>query len=58
MPRESEQPDGMTERDQWRQSSVHKASRYFCAKCGREFAMPHDLYAHLDQEHPADDRDD
>lgn len=43
---------GMTPREEWAKSEVHKASRYFCGKCGREFAMPHDFYEHLDEAHP------
>lgn len=42
---------GMTPREQWKESPVHRASRYFCQKCGKEFGMPQDLYDHLDEEH-------
>jgi hypothetical protein len=43
---------GMTPRDEWEKSSVHKASAYRCGKCGAEFDTPHDFYDHLDREHP------
>jgi hypothetical protein len=44
--------NGMVPRDEWEQTDAHKASRYFCGKCGQEFDMPHDLYDHLDEVHP------
>jgi hypothetical protein len=43
---------GMVPREQWAQTDVHKASAYACGKCGDRFATPHDVYAHLDVEHP------
>lgn len=43
---------GMASREQWAKSSVHKASKYSCGKCGKRFPSPHDLYDHLDAEHP------
>jgi len=39
-------------REEWAKTDVHKASRYSCGKCGQQFASPHDVYAHLDAEHP------
>lgn len=44
--------EGMAPREEWERSDVHKASTYSCAKCGRKFDGPHDLYDHLDAEHP------
>ena len=43
---------GMVSREAWERSDVHKASEYFCGKCGEQFETPHDLYDHLDREHP------
>jgi hypothetical protein len=43
---------GMVPREKWEQTSVHKASTYYCAKCGRRFKTPHDVYDHLDTAHP------
>ena len=43
---------GMVPREQWERSAVHKASEYFCGKCGKRFDTPHDLYDHLDEAHP------
>ncbi len=43
----AEQP-GMMPRDQWEQTEVHKASQYWCAKCGESFKSPRDFYEHLD----------
>ena len=43
---------GMVAREQWERTDVHKASQYFCGKCGQEFPSPHDLYDHLDEQHP------
>jgi len=40
--------DGMVPEATWAETSVHKASRYSCVKCGGQFAGPHALYAHLD----------
>jgi hypothetical protein len=37
--------------DQWEQTSVHKASAYYCGKCGERFASPDAVYDHLDAEH-------
>lgn len=42
----------MVPREEWAKSDVHKASRYACTWCGKEFEMPHDFYDHLDAEHP------
>ena len=42
----------MVPREQWVQSQAHQASTYACNKCGARFATPHDVYAHLDAEHP------
>lgn len=42
---------GMT-REEWERTDVHKASSYSCAKCGKRFASPDDVYDHLDAEHP------
>lgn len=44
--------DGMVPREQWEQTDIHKASTYACGKCGQRFDTPHDVYAHLDSEHP------
>lgn len=38
---------GMT-REEWERTDVHKASEYFCSRCGMESATPEELYAHLD----------
>jgi hypothetical protein len=43
--------EGMVPREEWERSDVHKASRYFCQHCGKEFAGPHDLYDHIDAVH-------
>ena len=43
---------GMVPREAWTKTDVHKASEYFCGKCGQQFSTPHDLYDHLDREHP------
>jgi len=43
---------GMVPREEWAESDIHKASRYACGWCGKEFEMPHDFYEHLDREHP------
>lgn len=43
---------GMVPREEWARTEIHKASRYSCLWCGKEFAMPHDFYDHLDTEHP------
>lgn len=48
----AESQRGMTSREQWKQTSVHKASKYSCGKCGERFATPHEVYDHLDAEHP------
>lgn len=45
------EPEPVEPRENWAKSDVHKASQYYCAHCGRQFAMPHDLYEHLDREH-------
>ena len=37
--------------EKWAQTSVAKASRYYCAKCGQRFDSPHAVYDHLDAEH-------
>lgn len=42
----------MVSRAEWAQTDVHKASTYACGKCGERFAMPHDVYEHLDRVHP------
>lgn len=39
-------------REEWAKTDVHKHSRYSCGKCGKQFAMPHDVYEHLEAEHP------
>lgn len=39
-------------REEWAQTDVHKASKYSCGRCGKRFASPHDVYAHLDAAHP------
>jgi len=44
--------DGMASREEWAKSPVHQASTYACSKCGQRFATPHDVYDHLDREHP------
>ncbi len=46
---------GMVPRDEWQKTAVHKASTYFCGKCGKQFAMPQDVYDHMDAEHPTKD---
>jgi hypothetical protein len=38
--------------EKWEQTDVHKASSYFCGRCGKRFASPHLLYDHLDEKHP------
>ena len=43
---------GMVPADQWEKTSVHQASSYYCAKCGRRFSTPHEVYEHLDSKHP------
>lgn len=42
---------GMMPAEKWAQTSVAKASRYYCAKCGQRFDSPHAVYDHLDAEH-------
>jgi hypothetical protein len=42
----------MTPADEWRKTSVHKASSYSCGKCGKQFPDPHAVYDHLDEVHP------
>lgn len=44
---------GMTPREEWAQTPIGATSRYACSKCGREFSSPHDVYDHLDAEHPS-----
>ena len=44
--------DGMVPREKWEQTEIHKASTYACGKCGKRFDSPHDVYDHLDAEHP------
>lgn len=44
--------DGLMPREEWAKTAVHAASRYSCGKCGKAFASPHEVYAHLDAEHP------
>lgn len=39
---------GMTGRDEWEQTDVHRHSRYSCGKCGEGFSSPHEVYKHLD----------
>lgn len=36
----------------WRSEPIHSLSTYSCAKCGKAFPMPHDVYKHLDAKHP------
>ena len=36
----------------WAKTSVHKASTYSCAHCGRGFKSPHLVYAHIEKQHP------
>ncbi len=43
---------GMVPRAEWEKSDIHAASSYSCGKCGERFESPHDVYAHLDAEHP------
>jgi hypothetical protein len=45
-------PPGMVPAEQWKQTAVHQASNYFCAKCGRRFDSPDAVYEHLDTKHP------
>lgn len=45
---------GMVPREDWESSDIHKASTYYCAKCGEQFDSPHNLYDHLDAKHPKD----
>jgi hypothetical protein len=43
---------GMVPADQWEKTSVHQASSYRCARCGKHFDSPDAVYDHLDTEHP------
>lgn len=43
---------GMTPRDEWAKTAIGASSKYACARCGTEFASPHDVYDHLDEVHP------
>ena len=44
---------GMVSADEWKRTSVHRASRYACHKCGDEFDSPDKVYEHIDGAHPA-----
>ena len=48
----SKEKSAMTPEAEWAETDVHRASTYFCGKCGNKFETPHALYAHLDSEHP------
>jgi len=39
---------GMTSRQDWKATAVHRASSYSCARCGKRFPTPHDFYEHLE----------
>jgi ribosome-binding protein aMBF1 (putative translation factor) len=43
---------GMMPREQWEKTKVAQASVYSCAKCGKRFDSPQEVYDHLDAEHP------
>jgi hypothetical protein len=53
-PRSNYEWPGMVALPNWRQTRVHKHTRYYaCAKCGARFGSPHAVYAHLAKIHPA-----
>lgn len=53
---QSPRSDGLVPKEEWTATAVHKASTYACGKCGAPMESPHDLYDHLDREHPDGDR--
>jgi hypothetical protein len=53
-PRPVRAPDaypGMVDKRNWRKTKIHRHSRYGCAWCGRQFADPVAVYAHIDERH-------
>jgi hypothetical protein len=43
---------GLMSREEWAKTPIGATSRYACQHCGQEFPSPHDVYDHLDAEHP------
>ena len=42
---------GTTPQPDWIKTRVHRHSSYGCARCGKRFATPHGVYAHLAKVH-------
>ena len=36
--------------EEWRETEVHRHSTYSCSKCGKRFDVPHEFYAHTDDD--------
>ncbi len=44
----TDRPDMDVPAKEWALTDVHQASTYSCGKCGQRFALPHEVYDHLE----------